>query len=361
MKFLFILLACFSIGLFAQEAEPMHDHSKMEKMSSKHHSMRHISAPIGIMGSMHHKGFMLSIKHGFMKMNGNILDGKNIGNSKILKMPNPLGNMPANLSIIPQNMDMKMTMIDAMYAPSNNLTFMVMATYASRDMKLNTYSPMMSRGLIGQFNTSSSDLSDISFSTLFQIAQTKHSKWHGEISFKKSIGKDNSMAQGLTPMGKKMNMIMPYAMQPGDGSSSLVLGLTNARELKEGMIWGTQLKRKMVVSKSSWSFGDQTEFNSWIQYPFSKHVSISSRFKFIDQDVLSGSNALIMAPVQTANPKNYGGTEAFLGLGMNINFDVFPGGNDSIGIEILKPVNQNKNNLQMKTDYQAIIGYQKSF
>ena len=87
----------------------------------------------------------------------------------------------------------------------------------------------------------------------------------------------------------------------------------------------------------------------------------SSRLKFIDQDVLSGSNALIMAPVQTANPKNYGGTEVFFGLGMNINLDVLPGGNDSIGIEILKPVNQNKNNLQMKTDYQVIIGYQKSF
>ena len=79
----------------------------------------------------------------------------------------------------------------------------------------------------------------------------------------------------------------------------------------------------MVVSKSSWSFGDQTELNSWIQYPFSKQVSISSRLKFIDQDVLSGSNALIMAPVQTANPKNYGGTEIFFGLGMNINLTFF--------------------------------------
>ena len=68
-----------------------------------------------------------------------------------------------------------------------------------------------------------------------------------------------------------------------------------------------------------------------------------------------------MAPVQTANPENYGGTEVFLGLGMNINLDTFFSGNDSIGIEILKPVNQDKNNLQMKTDYQVIIGYQKSF
>ena len=227
-------------------------------------------------------------------------------------------------------------------------------------MKLNTYSPMMSRGLVEQFSTSSSDLSDISFSTLFQISQNKNSKWHGEIAFKKSIGSDDSTAQVLTPMDKKMIMIMPYAMQSGDGSSSLILGLTNTRKLNEDIVWANQLKRKAVVSESDWSFGDQTEFNSWIQYPFSEQVSVSTRLKIIDQDVLSGRNPLIMAPVQTANPKNYGGTEVFLGLGMNINFDSFLGGNDSIGIEILKPVDQNKNNLQMKTDYHIIIGYQKS-
>jgi hypothetical protein len=49
------------------------------------------------MGSMHHSGFMISLKQGLMKMNGNIFDGKNISNSEILEMPNPLGNMPANL------------------------------------------------------------------------------------------------------------------------------------------------------------------------------------------------------------------------------------------------------------------------
>jgi len=361
MKIILISLACFSFSLFAQEGKPMHDHSKMEKMHSKHHSMSHTSAPIGVMGSMHHSGFMISLKQGLMKMNGNIFDGKNISNSEILEMPNPLGNMPANLSVIPQNMDMKMTMVDVMYAPSNNLTFMGMATYASRDMQLNSYSPMMSRDLVGQFSTSSSDLSDISFSTLFHINQIKNSRWHGEISFKKSIGSDDSMAQVLTPMGKEMNMIMPYAMQPGDSSSSLILGLTNTRKLNEDTVWVNQIKRKIVVSESSWSFGDQTEFNSWIQHPLSKQLSISSRLKFVDQDALSGGNALIMAPVQTANPKNYGGTEAFIGLGMNINLDAFFSGNNSIGIEILKPVNQNKNNLQMKTDYQVIIGYQKSF
>ena len=63
---------------------------------------------------------------------------------------------------------------------------------------------------------------------------------------------------------------------------------------------------------------------------------------------------------KTANPNNYGGKELHLGLGMNLNLDFLPGGKDTIGIEILKPLDQDKNNLQMKTDYQIIIGYQKS-
>ena len=85
-------------------------------------------------------------------------------------MRNPLSNMPANLSIVPKNMDMKMTMIDAMYAPSNNFTFMLMATYVSKDMNLISYSPMMARNLVGQFSSSASDLSSLTLSGLFNIS-----------------------------------------------------------------------------------------------------------------------------------------------------------------------------------------------
>jgi len=357
IKFLLVL----PFFAFAEEESGMQDHAQMTTMNQDHQSMKHNPPPIGVMGNMHHQGFMLSIRHGIMQMDGSILNGNNITDSKILKMPNELGNSPANLSVIPKSMDMKMTMIDGMYAPTNNLTLMVMATYVSKDMLLNTFSPMMERELIGQFSTDTSDLSDISFSGLFRINQNDNSKWHGEISLKKSIGKNDATAIALTPMGTKMNMIMPYAMQSGDESTSLILGLTNTRKLNRGIVWGNQLKRKIVVSESGWSYGDQTEFSSWIQYPFSNSVSISSRLKFTDQDALSGKNLLISAPVQTANPKNYGGKELHLGIGINMALDLLPGGKEHIGLEILKPLNQDKNNLQMKTDYQIIFGYQKSF
>ena len=56
----------------------------------------------------------------------------------------------------------------------------------SKDMKLQTFSPMMNRNLLGNFNTSSSDLSEITFGAMFKIKEEHNSKWHGEFTFQKS-------------------------------------------------------------------------------------------------------------------------------------------------------------------------------
>ena len=121
-----------------------------------------------------------------------------------------------------------------------------------------------------------------------------------------------------------------------------------------------QIKRKIVVNNSHWSFGDQTELNSWLQYSLGKQISFSSRLKFVDQDAISGRDPTIVAPVQTATPDNYGGKELHFGVGINWAMNLSPGGNDSLGFELLRPLIQNKNNLQMKSDHQIVLGYKKS-
>ena len=341
-----------------------HDEHMMHEehgMDHADHMMMHDPYPVGVMGSLHDEGFMFSIKHGRMTMEGNIFDGDNISTADILQMPNSLGNMPANLSVVPESMDMSMTMVEGMYAFSKNITFMLMGTFMSKDMTLNTYAPMMNRDLLGQFNTSSSDLSELTFSTLFRIAQHGSSQWHGDVAYQKSVGANDQKDTVLTPMNMMMEMVLPYGMQSGDGASRLILGITNTRKINEKLTWGNQLKRNAVLSEKDWSYGNRTELNSWLQYPLNETVSLSSRLKFVSQDAISGNSPLISAPVQTANPANYGGEELHLGFGANFKFNIFPGGNDVLGIEILTPMIQDKNNLQMKTDYQVIVGYQKSF
>ena len=65
--------------------------------------------------------------------------------------------------------------------------------------------------------------------------------------------------------------------------------------------------------------------------------------------------------MQTANPTNYGGNELHLGFGANYKINLFANESEQLGIEILFPLMQNKNNLQMETDYQFIVGYKRTF
>ena len=73
------------------------------------------------------------------------------------------------------------------------------------------------------------------------------SKWHSEVSYQKSVGKADQSGKALTPMGTRVEMIMPYAMQSGDDATRVILGLTNTRQLNEKIVWGNQIKRKIVV------------------------------------------------------------------------------------------------------------------
>ena len=334
---------------------------EMMKNHNSHHTMPYGNAPIGLMAGMHHEGFMLSIKQSQMDMEDNILDGNHISYSEILSLPNTNGSQPKNLSVVPIDMKMQMTMISLMYAKSEKINFMAMATYTTKDMGLNSYKPMMGRELLGSFSTSSSDFSNFSLGSLFKLREVHGSRWHAEVSFQKSIGEDDTAGLVLTPMGTRSKMILPYGMQLGDSSTRLVLGITNVKKYKEKIVWGNQLKRKTILSDADWSFGNELEYNTWMQFKLNKSTSLSTRIKFMHQGDISGSSALINAPVQTASPKNYGGNEIHLGFGINFWPRQSIQKGNLLGIEVFKPIYQNKNNLQMKTSHHVVLGYQRSF
>ena len=361
MKNFLIIVLLISWSVLSDD-ETMHkDHESMQMMDHMHHSEHHSSSPVGTTGNMHHMGWMVSVKQGFMNMSGNILDGDSIANADILQLPNPMGNMPANLSVIPEDMDMQMTMIDVMYAPTKDLTLMMMGTYVSKDMTLGTYAAMMDRNLLGTFKTSSSDLSELTFSALRTISDTDNSKWYAEATLQKSLGNNDQTGLVLTPMGTEMNMILPYAMQPSDKATRLILGLNNSRKLSEKVSWTNQARFKKALDEKEWALGDQLEINSWVQYQYKSSLSVSTRLKFVSQKDISGSNPMIMAPVQTANPENYGGDELHIGFGANYDLSSLTSKQDVVGVEVLFPIIQDKNGLQMETKHQIVLGFNRSF
>ena len=138
--------------------------------------------PIGVMGDHYHKAgeWMVSARYMRMHMSGNQSQGESLSDADVIAENNLPGRMPAKLSVVPDEMDMDMLMLGAMYAPSDRITLMAMIMAAKKDMRLNSYEPpaMMgmsggtmgrsmpasSRGFVGSFSTSSDDIEAISIS-----------------------------------------------------------------------------------------------------------------------------------------------------------------------------------------------------
>ena len=84
-------------------------------------------------------------------MKGNKLNGNDISEEDILNISNPLSNSPANLSIVPKDMSMRMLMIGGMYAPSDKLTIMTMAMFMEKQMNLNSLAKFLETMLYSLF------------------------------------------------------------------------------------------------------------------------------------------------------------------------------------------------------------------
>ena len=319
-------------------------------------------APIGVMADhMHKKGeSMISLRISYMKMKGNALDGNSISDGEILDIDNPHSNSPAKLSVVPIEMSMKMLMLGGMYAPSDDVTLMFMTMFKDKSMNLNTYHAMM-RNNIGSFNSSSSDLSDLSFSALVNISEQDKSRWHAEIGLNFSVGDKHEKGKVLTPMNTNIEMLLPYGMQSGDDSVALVVGFTNLYTLANEHTFGNQVRFFKNISSKEWHYGNKTYLDSWYQYSVGKNFSISSRLRLNHQQDISGFDSNIKAPVQTSITSNYGGFSAELGLGFNFLTQIFPGSEDRLALELISPVMSKKNGLQMKDTIQIVFGFQKSF
>jgi|TARA_B110000093_G_C12895603_1_gene378051 hypothetical protein len=351
----FVSIQASSMDMESMSVKPMEMESM--KMMPAH------AGPIGVMGDhLAMKGnWMLSMRVSQMKMKGNILHGDNIEDADILVQPNPysaMPNMPMNLSVVPEDMTMNMLMVGGMYAPSDDVTLMAMAMFNNKEMHLDTYKGMMGREFLGSFDTSTSDLGSVSLTALRKLYQTPQHRAHLHLGITKGMGKNDDSGQVLTPMNMRVSMTLPYAMQSSDQSTRLIAGITNVSSF--GDFWvGNQLMFNTAVAEEDWSLGNRWDLNSWVQRPLNEYFSYSARLHFSTEKAINGRSLTIMAPVQTANPDNYGGQKIDFAVGMNAVANFFGGENHRLGFEVVLPIKQNKRGLQMNDDYTLVLGYKK--
>ena len=132
--------------------------------------------PISIMSDhMHKKGeIMLSYRLNHMFMKKTINGTKSLGINEVMSAPNSAFNNSGRYMNSPISMNMDMHMFGAMYAPSNNFTFMVMTSYIEKEMLQQRM--QMAGGK--RFEVNSSGLGDTRMSTLISLIDNDKNKSH---------------------------------------------------------------------------------------------------------------------------------------------------------------------------------------
>lgn len=331
-------------------------------------------APIGVMGDhAHNKGeVMFSLRHMHMAMSGSQIGTDDVSPEQIVTtVPNRFSGMPMmppTLRIVPTEMRVDMTMLGAMYAPSDDVTLMVMGSYVQKEMEHTTFQGGMGTNVLGTFQTSPEGFGDVKVSALFPLLghPEKMADRTDELTLQTGVsiptGSTSETAQILTPMGGTPTVRVPYAMQIGTGTWDLMPALTY-KGVRGKIGFGAQARGTVRLGENSqgYAHGDRFEATSWISYRADQAVSFSVRGKFATQGTVDGIDALIVGPVQTANPDFQGGERADVIAG--VNFVVTHGAlaGHRLGIELGAPIWQDLNGPQMTGDWMLTVGWQKAF
>ncbi|WP_017730962.1 transporter family protein [Nafulsella turpanensis] len=305
--------------------------------------------PAGVMGShTHHKGsWMFSYQFMQMHMQGNLSGADVIESGYILD----------HYMMAPQSMDMQMHMLGAMNAISDKLTLMGMLPYLRNQMQMVDRMGMTSA-------MHSSQLGDISLSALYSLRKTHQSSLQLNVGLGFPTGSiDESASIQHGHMHHEMEMCLPYLMQTGSGTLSLLPALTYMG-VKKTFSYGLQASGKLPLgdNKRDYRPGTQLTLNSWAGFQQNKWLGYSLRLEAMEGLKLRGQNAELdpmMSPA--ADAMNSGGRKlsTYLGAALKIPKGSLKG--NRLALEYGIPLYQQVNGIQMQDRGSLIASWQYSF
>ena len=320
-------------------------------------------APIMVMGDHMHKvgEYMFSLRHMNMSMSGNLNGRNDISDSSVLNIANSHA-IPSQLRVVPKKMDMKMTMLGAMYAPSDTVTLIIMAMRLENTMTLKTYH-VMDKTLLGSFESQTEGAGDTTVGAVIRGGDTIAGNWHYGIALSLPTGSIKKTGTVLTPMNMTVaEKRLPYPMQLGSGSYDLKPSITYNGDWGKWRIGGqANAVLRLNDNNADYRLGDKAELQGWATRRVADWLSASVRFDVSHQGKIDGQDTNITLPVQTAQTNFSGGTFANLSLGLNLIGQSGALANYRLAIEWVSPVHQDVHGVQMKRDDTLMIGWQKAF
>ena len=334
--------------------------------STDHHASARADshAPIGVMGEhLHKKGeWMFSYRFMQMEMDGNLNGDSEMSTDEVLN----------DYMIAPENMTMQMHMLGAMYAPSDDLTLMLMVPVINNDMdhtmEMMTMGGMGGMGGMGmmmptrsEFSTQTKGVGDVKVSSLYRLNETQNSTLILNMGLSLPTGSIDE--KDTTGMSTDEDVHLPYSMQLGSGSFDLLPGLTYVNT-QDSYSWGAQTIATLRLNENAndYTLGNRIMATTWYARPFAQRLSWSLRGIYEYWGDVDGEdkklNPMMKMMVPTADPELRGGQRVDVAAGVNL---ILPGNmTNRLALEVIKPVYQKLNGPQLKNDYSVVLAWQLS-
>jgi copper(I)-binding protein len=318
------------------------------------------AAPAGVMGehAMDAGQWMVSYRFMRMAMAGNRDGRRGISDEEIAtKVVNRFASVagqPPTLRVVPTEMTMDMHMLGAMYAPTDWLTVMAMASYLKKEMDHTTFAGGAGTTVLGNFTVKTEGIGDSRASALVRLHEDAVHHIHFSLGLGLPTGSIDETSAILAPTGARPVLRVPYPMQLGSGTYDALPGLTYTGHAAD-FSWGAQYGAVLRIGRNheDYALGDEHRGSVWGRYALTPSTGVSLRFLGQDIARIDGIDSQIVAPNQTADPDNYGGRRFDVAVGFDLAGEALDQklGGHGLSLEIGTPVYQKLNGPQLETDW----------
>ena len=264
----------------------------------------------GMMGTMNHGGFlppgimvgnagewMVGYQFMFEDMKGNLVGTKPTSTAKILE----------RFAAAPTDMTMRMHMLMAMYAPSNDLTLTAMLPQIEKTMN-------HASGMGPPFAERTDGIGDLELRALYTFYRSNDLRHRVllKAGFALPTGSIDENIGGMR---------LEYPMQLGSGTVSLLPGLLYLG-MAEQWSWGLDLGSTVRLGQNSHDYrlGDRYQLSVWMARKLTDWASLSVRADGEKWDNIHGADPLLdRTDEPTKDPRLQGGRRLDLLLGLTLH------------------------------------------
>lgn len=330
--------------------------SRAQALSSRHaghagHAMAHEAdmhaghqAPAGVMFShvLPAAGdFMLAWRFGFTRQAGSLLRGTERAHDA--DVVQSACSPTSQCRYVPTYMNMKMHMVDLMYAPTANLTLMLMPQFMEMDMNLRELAgrPPAVPGVhehTGIGGHASGSIGDTVVAGLFRLGVIGGGTLHAGLGLSVPTGK---VDLELRRMFRIDGGLMHFDMQTGSGTWDLLPSLTwtFAGERVQGGAQISAVTRLESRNASGYQLGDTLQASVWGSHGWSGGLAATLRGVYSLRDEISGDFAQFNARIGPMDyPQNQGGRAFDVGLGLSYTVPAGRLAGHGLALEWTQPV-----------------------